>query len=104
MTDRRTACTSREAPDRRVPPGLVPCSVSRRAIAAIDTEFPVAGLEPWREVTWTAVVPGIAGVIRESRTTQGPTTPPTVERIVSGGQTGADRAALDWAIEHGLEH
>jgi len=24
--------------------------------------------------------------------------------IVSGGQTGADRAALDWAIERGLEH
>ena len=25
-------------------------------------------------------------------------------KIVSGGQTGADRAALDWAIEHGVEH
>ena len=25
-------------------------------------------------------------------------------RIVSGGQTGADRAALDWAIAHGLPH
>ena len=25
-------------------------------------------------------------------------------KIVSGGQTGADRAALDWAIERGLEH
>ncbi len=25
-------------------------------------------------------------------------------KIVSGGQTGADRAALDWAIEHGIEH
>jgi hypothetical protein len=24
--------------------------------------------------------------------------------IVSGGQTGADRAALDWAIDRGLEH
>ena len=24
--------------------------------------------------------------------------------IVSGGQTGADRAALDWAIAHGIEH
>jgi hypothetical protein len=24
--------------------------------------------------------------------------------IVSGGQTGADRAALDFAIEHGIEH
>jgi len=24
--------------------------------------------------------------------------------IVSGGQTGADRAALDWAIRHGLPH
>src|SRR5829696_9190550 len=27
-----------------------------------------------------------------------------VKEIVSGGQTGADRAALDWAIEHGLPH
>ena len=25
-------------------------------------------------------------------------------KIVSGGQTGADRAALDWAIEHGIPH
>lgn len=25
-------------------------------------------------------------------------------RIVSGGQTGADRAALEWAVEHGVEH
>jgi hypothetical protein len=25
-------------------------------------------------------------------------------RIVSGGQTGADRAALDWAIEHDIPH
>lgn len=25
-------------------------------------------------------------------------------KIISGGQTGADRAALDWAIEHGFEH
>jgi len=24
--------------------------------------------------------------------------------IISGGQTGADRAALDWAIEHGIPH
>ena len=27
-----------------------------------------------------------------------------IGRIVSGGQTGADRAALDWAIEHGIPH
>src|SRR6266542_4186564 len=27
-----------------------------------------------------------------------------VERIVSGGQTGADRTALDWAIAHGVPH
>lgn len=27
-----------------------------------------------------------------------------VERIVSGGQTGADRAALDWAIRNGIAH
>jgi hypothetical protein len=27
-----------------------------------------------------------------------------LERIVSGGQTGADRAALDWAIANGIAH
>jgi len=27
-----------------------------------------------------------------------------VSRIMSGGQTGADRAALDWGIEHGIPH
>ncbi|MGO8927060.1 MAG: YpsA SLOG family protein [Limisphaerales bacterium] len=27
-----------------------------------------------------------------------------IEKIISGGQTGADRAALDWAIEHGIPH
>lgn len=27
-----------------------------------------------------------------------------VKKIVSGGQTGVDRAALDWAIEAGIEH
>lgn len=27
-----------------------------------------------------------------------------IERIVCGGQTGADRAALDWAISHGVPH
>jgi hypothetical protein len=27
-----------------------------------------------------------------------------VERIISGGQTGVDRAALDFAIEHGIPH
>lgn len=25
-------------------------------------------------------------------------------KIVSGGQTGADRSALDWALDHGVEH
>jgi hypothetical protein len=30
--------------------------------------------------------------------------PLQVERIVSGGQTGADRAALDFAIAHGIQH
>jgi hypothetical protein len=28
----------------------------------------------------------------------------SVKLIVSGGQTGADRAALDWAIQHGIPH
>ena len=27
-----------------------------------------------------------------------------VQRIISGGQTGADRAALDWALHHGVAH
>jgi hypothetical protein len=27
-----------------------------------------------------------------------------IERIVSGGQTGADRAALDWAIKNNIPH
>ena len=27
-----------------------------------------------------------------------------LERIVSGGQSGADRAALDWAIANGIAH
>jgi uncharacterized protein len=29
---------------------------------------------------------------------------PSITKIISGGQTGADRAALDWAIENGIEH
>jgi hypothetical protein len=32
------------------------------------------------------------------------TSPTIVDRIVSGGQTGADRAALDWAIQNGIPH
>jgi hypothetical protein len=27
-----------------------------------------------------------------------------IQKIISGGQTGADRAALDFAIEHGIPH
>jgi hypothetical protein len=27
-----------------------------------------------------------------------------IEKIVSGGQTGADRAALDWAISRDISH
>ena len=29
---------------------------------------------------------------------------PFVTKIVSGGQTGVDRASLDWAIDHGVPH
>lgn len=29
---------------------------------------------------------------------------PGLQRIISGGQTGADRAALDFAIAHGIQH
>ena len=32
------------------------------------------------------------------------TTPSVLKKIISGGQTGADRAALDWAIAHGIAH
>lgn len=32
------------------------------------------------------------------------TSPTTIPFIISGGQTGADRAALDWAIKHGIPH
>ena len=27
-----------------------------------------------------------------------------IDKLISGGQTGADRAALDWAIDHDLPH
>jgi hypothetical protein len=27
-----------------------------------------------------------------------------IERIISGGQIGVDRIALDWAIAHGTQH
>ena len=27
-----------------------------------------------------------------------------IERIISGGQIGVDRAALDWAIAHNIQH
>jgi hypothetical protein len=30
--------------------------------------------------------------------------PPAISLLISGGQTGADRAALDWAIKHGIPH
>lgn len=30
--------------------------------------------------------------------------PQFIKKIISGGQTGADRAALDWAIQHHIEH
>jgi hypothetical protein len=30
--------------------------------------------------------------------------PTIIEKVVSGGQTGADRAALDLAIERGIPH
>ena len=33
-----------------------------------------------------------------------PATSLSLERILSGGQTGVDRAALDWAIANGIEH
>ena len=33
-----------------------------------------------------------------------PKSPSGVERIVSGGQTGADRAGLDVALRHGIPH
>jgi Circularly permutated YpsA SLOG family len=32
------------------------------------------------------------------------TSPVAIPIIISGGQTGADRAALDWALKHGIPH
>jgi hypothetical protein len=32
------------------------------------------------------------------------TVEPPIKKIVSGGQTGADRAALDYAIAYGIQH
>jgi hypothetical protein len=28
----------------------------------------------------------------------------TIRKIISGGQAGADRAALDFALDHGIPH
>ena len=28
----------------------------------------------------------------------------SIQKLISGGQTGTDRAALDWAIEHGIPY
>lgn len=45
------------------------------------------------------------GIIDPEHDPVGPSVRPfLIERIVSGGQTGADRAALDWAIEHNVPH
>lgn len=41
--------------------------------------------------------------IRPPRGSASSQTPP-IEKIVSGGQTGADRAALDFALVHGIPH
>jgi hypothetical protein len=30
--------------------------------------------------------------------------PSAIKKIISGGQTGADRAALDFALEHDIPH
>ena len=35
---------------------------------------------------------------------EGRAEPPELERLISGGQTGADRAALDVAVRHGFPH
>jgi len=41
---------------------------------------------------------------RAKRASRRPTQSLVVRRIVSGGQTGADRAALDFAIQQGIPH
>jgi hypothetical protein len=41
-------------------------------------------------------------MMRAVQTIQNPK--PVPVRIISGGQTGADRAGLDWAIAHGVAH
>jgi hypothetical protein len=60
----------------------------------------VEGKEPIEVVEALCVSAGRP--TRQSKQTQGAFT--MIDRIVSGGQTGADRAALDWAIENGCPH
>ncbi len=45
-----------------------------------------------------------AATAAESQLQQGMAARVVIERIVCGGQTGADRAALNWAISHGVPH
>jgi hypothetical protein len=45
---------------------------------------------------------GLVGWLRLAANESPQTLP--LRRIVSGGQTGADRAGLDWAIEHNIPH
>lgn len=59
-----------------------------RRIEASPVLAPWLGRTAHLGITWTA---GDGNIMK-------------IARIVSGGQTGADRAALDWAIEHEVPH
>jgi hypothetical protein len=46
----------------------------------------------------------VSGIVLATDISMQPVNKKRVSRIVSGGQTGADRAALDWAIRNGVPH
>lgn len=50
----------------------------------------------WKSTAYLATVCGPSEAWSELKS--------SIERILSGGQTGADRAALDWAIARGIAH
>jgi len=64
-----------------------------------------AGLPRWFGTAHVADLPWAdGGHLRASERRLLVSMKQTVVKIVSGGQTGADRAALDFAIEHGIPH
>jgi hypothetical protein len=65
---------------------------------------PAAGCRVWRHAApFILTVPG-NDAMSSSFDRLDPGRIGWISRIVSGGQTGADRAALDWAIANGVPH